>query len=36
MDDALFETVLGCHNMPDRETALQLARALIESGCSCV
>lgn len=30
MDDALFETVLVMTNLPDRETALRLARALIE------
>jgi periplasmic divalent cation tolerance protein len=30
MDDALFETVLVATNMPDRETALRLARALVE------
>jgi periplasmic divalent cation tolerance protein len=31
MDDALFETVLVATNMPDRETALRLARVLIEA-----
>ena len=30
MDDALFETVLVATNMPDRETALRLARTLVE------
>ena len=30
MDDALFETVLVATNMPDRETALRLARALVD------
>jgi periplasmic divalent cation tolerance protein len=30
MDDALFETLLVMTSMPDRETALKLARTLVE------